>query len=84
MVLPTYYSLRPCLSLNRPRQLRCVLALDSGALVAAIRRLQEEPEVATRWGQQGAIRVRQLLNLDRLLQDTLAVYREVMAARISR
>jgi len=58
-----------------------VPALDSNALTQAIRYLQENPAEATRLGNQGKSRVEQVFSLDRFLQDTLELYREVADAR---
>lgn len=63
------------------REAITVPALDSNALADAIRYLHDNPADACRLGQRGQSRVRQAFSLDRFLQDTLTVYREVVAER---
>ena len=58
-----------------------VPALDGNALAQAICHLLAAPQEAARLGKQGTTRVRQVFSRDRFLQDTLAIYREVAAAR---
>ena len=58
-----------------------VLAPDGKALARAVCRLLAAPQEAAQRGRQAATRVRQVFSRDRFLQDTLAVYREVAAAR---
>ena len=50
---------------------------DVAALAAGMLRFAREPELRQRFGQNGVVRVRESFGLDRMIDETLAVYAEV-------
>lgn len=52
---------------------------DAGALGDAIRRLLADPELRRSMGEAAMGRVRSVFTVDRMIDDTLALYRDVMA-----
>jgi glycosyltransferase involved in cell wall biosynthesis len=57
---------------------------DADALAAALIRLCEDPGERRRMGSNGYQRVRRLFSADRMVDETIAVYREALAAKGSR
>lgn len=53
---------------------------DAGALAGALGRLLDAPDLRRRLGQGARARVRREFSLDRMVADTLALYREAAAA----
>jgi glycosyltransferase involved in cell wall biosynthesis len=54
---------------------------DAAALAEAMARLARDPALRERLGAAGQARVRKIFALDRMVEETLAVYRELPAAR---
>ncbi|MFN0007910.1 MAG: glycosyltransferase [Planctomycetota bacterium] len=54
---------------------------DATALAAAMSALAGEPHLRTRLGRAGRARVRERFRLDRMIEETLAVYAEVLSGR---
>ncbi len=52
---------------------------DDASLAAGMLRLARDPELRRRLGEAGAIRVRWSFGLERMFDETLAVYREVLS-----
>ena len=51
-----------------------VRASDAAAVAAAVEDLMDHPEIAARMGQAGYERLRREFTLDRMVDDTIAVY----------
>src|SRR5260221_14071446 len=49
---------------------------DPSSLAGALRRLAEDPALRERLGRAGRARVRERFGLERMIEETLAVYRE--------
>jgi glycosyltransferase involved in cell wall biosynthesis len=54
---------------------------DAPSLAAALRRLAEDPALRQRLGRAGRARVRERFGLERMIEETLSVYREVKGGR---
>jgi rhamnosyl/mannosyltransferase len=52
---------------------------DAAALASALRRLQADPQLRTRLGEQGRLRALTEFSLEKMRDGTLAVYRQVLA-----
>jgi glycosyltransferase involved in cell wall biosynthesis len=55
---------------------------DPVALARAMQDLAGDPERRVRWGRAGAARVRERFGLERMVEETLAVYREVTGGEV--
>jgi glycosyltransferase involved in cell wall biosynthesis len=58
-----------------------VPARDSAALAAALRRLLEDPQLRRAMGEQGRARAVAEFSVERVLEQTLGLYRELLAGR---
>jgi glycosyltransferase involved in cell wall biosynthesis len=52
---------------------------DAAALAAAMVRLAADPALRARLATAGRVRVEKIFGLDRMIDETLAVYREVLS-----
>jgi len=50
---------------------------DSGALAEAVRKLLQDPDLRRRMGEQGRLRVEEQFSLNRMLDRTAALYRDL-------
>ncbi|MBI3016360.1 MAG: glycosyltransferase family 4 protein [Candidatus Tectomicrobia bacterium] len=54
---------------------------DSGALAEAVRKLLQDPDLRQRMGEQGRLRVEEQFSLNRMLDRTAALYRDLCNGR---
>jgi len=57
---------------------------DASALAAGFVRLAENPELRQALGQRGRARVAEVFGVDRMVEETLCIYSDVVAGRASR